>query len=166
GWVRVPTIFSMPGVIPQGNQYDGIMANFDLYATITSLTSNHIPAHCDGVNLLPYLQDELQGDAHEYLFWLNNEPGDAVRRHLIAVRWKDWRLYKKYDKDQWQLFNLKSDPKEEHNVAANNPDVVKQMASQHEKWTKTLAPLGEIPNVQTNIPIIPSGHGWAYAEKN
>ena len=39
---------------------------------------------------------EQTGDAHEYLFWLNNQPDDAVRRHLIAVRWQDFRLYKKY----------------------------------------------------------------------
>ena len=29
----------------------------------------------------------------------------------MAVRWKDWRLYRKYDKDPWQLFDLKSDPR-------------------------------------------------------
>jgi arylsulfatase len=143
------------------------MANFDFYSTIASLTSNHIPSHCDGVNLIPYLTGKQSGDAHEYLFWLNNEPGDAVRRHLIAVRWKDWRLYKKYDKDEWQLFDLKSDPKEENNVAANHPEVVKQLASQHHKWSETLAPLGEIPELNAEGPVIPGGHGWSFAsEKN
>jgi arylsulfatase A-like enzyme len=167
GWVRVPTIFSMPGMLPHGKQYEGLIANFDFYSTITSLTSQTIPNHCDGVDLLPYLTGELTGDAHEYLFWLNNEPGDAVRRHLIAVRWQDWRLYKKYNKDPWQLFDLKSDPMEEHNVAADHPDLVKQMAAQYTTWTKTLAPLGEIPKVRASEPIVPSGHGWAFAaEKN
>ena len=109
----MPTIFSMPGKLPEGILYDGLMANFDLYATITSLTCQTIPDHCDGVNLIPYLRGEQKGDAHENLFWLNNEPGDAVRRHLIAVRWQDWRLYKKYENDPWQLFDLKSDPREE-----------------------------------------------------
>ncbi len=167
GWVRVPTIFSMPSVLPQGKQYDGLMANFDFYATITSLTSHTIPKHCDGVDLIPYLTGERTGDAHEYLFWLNNEPGDAVRRHLIAVRWQDWRLYKKHQKDPWQLFDLKSDPREEHDIAADHLNVVKRMASQHATWSKTLAPLGEIPKFRTREPVIPRGHGWAFAtEKN
>ncbi len=163
GWVRVPTIFSMPGMLPEGKQYDGLIANFDFYSTIASLTTHTIPEHCDGVDLFPYLCGEQSGDAHEYLFWLNNEPGDAVRRHLIAVRWRDWRLYKKYEKDQWQLFDLKSDPKEEHDIASKHPDVVKQMAAHHASWSKTLAPLGKIPKLRAGAPIIPLGHGWAAA---
>jgi len=163
GWVRVPTIFSMPGVLPGGKKYGGLLANFDFYSTIASLTTKTIPRHCDGVNLLPYLKDERSGDAHEYLFWLNNQPNDAVRRHLVAVRWQDWRLYKKYEKDRWQLFDLGSDPREQHNLAAKHPDIVKQLASKHTAWSKTLAPPREIPKIRADGPIIPSGHGWAIA---
>ena len=163
GWVRVPTIFSMPGVLPKGKQYGGLIANFDFYATIAALAGQPIPDQCDGADLIPYLTGQRTGDAHEYLFWLNNQPDDAVRRHLIAARWKDWRLYRKYEKDQWQLFDLRSDPREEHNIASKHPDVVKQMASQHTAWSETLAPLGEIPTIRAGEPIIPSGHGWALA---
>jgi arylsulfatase A-like enzyme len=164
GWVRVPTIFSMPSVLPEGKTYDGLMANFDFYSTITSLASQTIPEHCDGVDLFPYLTSERTGDAHEYLFWLNNQPDDAVRRHLIAIRWHDWRLYKKYQKDDWQLFDLKADPREGHDIASKHPDIVQQLAVQHEAWAETLAPLGEIPKIRAGQPIIPNGHGWAIAE--
>jgi arylsulfatase A-like enzyme len=164
GWVRVPTICSMPGRLPEGETYDGLLANFDFYATIASLTSQAIPDHCDGVDLFPYFKRERSGDAHEYLFWLNNQPDDAVRRHLIAVRWHDWRLYKKYQQDKWQLFDLKIDPREEQDVAAEHPDVVKRLATQHALWKETLAPLGQIPEIRSGQPIIPSGHGWAFAE--
>ncbi len=163
GWVRVPTIFSLPGVIPEGKQYDGLVANFDFYSTIASLTGQSIPDHCDGVDLIPYLTGTKTGTAHEYLFWLNNQPDDAVRRHMIAVRWQDWRLYKKYAKDPWQLFDLKSDPKEEHDVASKHPDVVDQLSAQHTAWEQTLAPLGEIPKLPSGAPNIPKGHGWAFA---
>ena len=163
GWVRVPTIFSMPGTLPEGKQYDGLIANFDFYSTIAALSGGPIPEHCDGVDLFPYLKGEKTGDGHEFLFWLNNEPGDAVRRHLIAVRWKDWRLYKHHEKDAWQLFDLKSDPREERDLAAKNQDVVEQMAAKHAAWAKTLAPLGKIPKIRGRAPIVPTGHGWAYA---
>ncbi|PHR94678.1 MAG: hypothetical protein COA78_31820 [Blastopirellula sp.] len=164
GWVRVPTIFSMPGVLPQGKPYDGLIANFDFYSTITALTCNAIPDHCDGVDLVPYLQGKQTEPAHEYLFWLNNQPDDAPRRHLVAVRWQDWRLYKMHEKDAWQLFDLKSDPREETDLAAKNAEVVKQMSGQFDAWKKTLVPLGEVPNVRAGVPIIPKGHGWAFAE--
>ena len=164
GWVRVPTIFSMPGVIPKGKDYHGLIANFDFYSTIASVAGLPIPKHCDGVNLIPYLNGKQKGEPHEYLFWLNNEPGDAVRRHLIAVRWKDWRLYKKYDKDPWQLFDLKADPKEERNVASKHSEIVKQLSAKHAAWAKTLAPLGKIPKIAKTGDRIPEGHGWTFAK--
>lgn len=159
GWVRVPSILSMPGNLPKGRQYDGLMANFDFYSTIAAAVGTEIPKHCDGVDLVPLLKSG--DDAHEHLFWLNNEPGDAVRRHMIAVRWQDWRLYRKYDKDAWQLFDLKADPKEEHDLAAKHADVVSQLSTRHAAWEKTLTPLGTIPKLGRATPIIPNGHGWA-----
>ncbi len=160
GWVRVPTIFSMPGVLPQGKAYHGLIANFDFYSTIASLVSDDIPAHCDGTDLFPFLQGREKGDAHEFLFWLNNQPDDAVRRHLVAVRWGDWRLYRKYQKDAWQLFNLRQDPREELDLISKHPTIANRMAARHQAWSKTLTPLGTIPRIQSERPIIPTGHGW------
>ena len=163
GWVRVPTILSLPGLLTTGTQYDGMIANFDFYSTIAQLTTGHIPQHCDGVDLLPYLNGKETKVAHEYLFWLNNQPDDAVRRHLMAARWKNWRLYRKYEKDPWQLFDLATDPKETSDLSSHHPDVVKQLAAKHEAWAKTLTPLGVIPKIQSSEPVIPSGHGWVVA---
>jgi arylsulfatase A-like enzyme len=50
---------------------------------------------------------------------------------MIAVRWKKWRLYKKYDKDPWQLFDLEADPKEEKNIAQEPPDIVERLSAKH-----------------------------------
>ena len=165
GWVRVPTIFSMPGVIPQGKDFHKQIANFDFYSTIASAAGLPIPKHCDGVNLIPYLTGKNKEEPHEYLFWLNNEPGDAERRHLIAVRWKQWRLYKKYAKDPWQLFNLETDPKEEKNVAQKHPQIVERLSAKHAAWAKTLAPLGKIPKLTKSHDRIGTGHGWTYAKQ-
>lgn len=163
GWVRVPTIFSMPGVLPEGKPYEGMIANFDFYSTIAAVAGLDIPEHCDGVNLLPFLTGEKTGDAHKHLYWLNSEPGDAERRHLIAARWQDWRLYRKYAKDAWQLFDLRKDPREENNVAAQHPEIVQRMAKRHAAWEKTLVPVGKIPRVEGEAVPVPKGHGWASA---
>jgi arylsulfatase A-like enzyme len=165
GWVRVPTIFSMPGVVPKGKDYHKQIANFDFYSTIASVTGLPIPKHCDGVNLIPFIIGKNKEEPHEYLFWLNNEPGDAERRHLIAVRWEKWRLYKKYDKDPWQLFDLEVDPKEEKNIAKNHADIVERLSAKHAAWRKTLAPLGKIPKLAKSDDRIGTGHGWSYAKR-
>ena len=165
GWVRVPTVFSMPGVVPKGKDYHRQIANFDFYSTIASVSGLPIPKHCDGVNLIPYLTGKNKGEPHEYLFWLNNEPGDAERRHMIAVRWNKWRLYKKYAKDSWQLFDLEADPEEEKNIAEKHPDIVDRLSVKHAAWAKTLAPLGKIPKLAKSDDRIGTGHGWAYAKQ-
>ena len=165
GWVRVPTVFSMPGVVPKGKDYHRQIANFDFYSTIASVSGQPIPKHCDGVNLIPYLTGKNKGEPHEYLFWLNNEPGDAERRHMIAVRWNKWRLYKKYAKDSWQLFDLEADPEEEKNIAEKHPDIVDRLSVKHAAWAKTLAPLGKIPKLAKSDDRIGTGHGWAYAKQ-
>ena len=166
GWVRVPTVFSMPGVLPEGQPYHGMIANFDFYSTIASVAGLEIPEHCDGVNLIPFLTGKKTGDAHKYLYWLNAEPGDAERRFLVAARWKNWRLYRKYAKDEWQLFDLKKDPREESNVAAEHPKIVQQMAKKHAAWEKTLVPVAEIPKIDGEGSPAPKGHGWATASGN
>ena len=163
GWVRVPTIVSLPGIVPEGKTYDPLIANFDFYSTITQFCCNTIPEHCDGADLLAHFQNDDK-QPHEYLFWLNNEPGDAPRRHLVAVRWQNWRLYRKYESDSWQLFDLEADPKETQNVAADHPELVQQMAAKHSEWKQSLAPLEQIPKVQSASPVIPPGHGWAKAK--
>jgi arylsulfatase A-like enzyme len=165
GWVRVPTIFSMPGSLPEGGVHKGLIANFDFYSTVAGLVGKAAPPHCDGVNLLPFLRGEKKGSAHEFLFWLNNEPGDAVRRHLVAVRWKQWRLYRKHQEDPWQLFDLTTDPREEKDVSGKHPEVVRQLAERHRGWVKTLAPLREVSKEKSPAQRVTTGHGWEVSQK-
>jgi arylsulfatase A-like enzyme len=165
GWTIIPTIISWPGTVQQGKRYDGLSCTLDFYTTMAAAIGKPAPKHLDGVNLLPYLKGEKTDDAHEYLFWLNNEPGDAERRHLIAVRWKNWRLYRKYKDDPWQLFDLVKDPREEKDVAAQHPDVVANMSKRHAEWAKTLAPLGKIPNVPKPLPPT-ARDGWIISDGN
>jgi arylsulfatase A-like enzyme len=117
------------------------------------------PEHLDGVDLMPYLRGERQGSPHEYLFWLNNQPGDPVHRHLVAVRWKQWRLYRHHETDPWQLFDLVKDPREEKDVAAKFPKVVEEMARKHAEWKTTHVPPPKSGDVKVRNPV-PTGHGW------
>jgi hypothetical protein len=37
---------------------------------------------------------------------------------------------------EWELFNIKSDPHQDKNIAAENPQVVKKMSDFYEDWWK------------------------------
>ena len=160
GWVRVPTIISWPGRIPSGKTYDGLICTRDFYATAAAVAGKDLPGRCDGENLLPYLRGRKTGDAHEELYWCNDDPKDAPRRWLKAVRWKQWRLIK-YD-DGWRLFDLVADPREENDLTAEHPDVVSDMRTRYDAWVDTLPPI--IPWGKGDGDgggRTPSGYGWA-----
>lgn len=165
GWVHTPAIVSLPGTIPQGTTYDGLMCTLDVYATAVSVTGKPLPADCDGINFLPYLQGKKQGDVHERLYWLNNDPKDPPHRHLTALRWKNWRLIKDKTNDQWMLFDLKKDPREENNLAKDHPDIVADLSKHHAAWAKTLAPLKPIEKPEKPNEKIPAGYGWMYSKE-
>jgi len=159
GWTLSPTIMSWPGKIPQDERFHELSCTLDFYATVAAAAGLPAPKHLDGVDLVPYLAGKKQGAPHEYLFWLNNDPDDSKRRHLVAVRWKTWRLYRFQEKDPWQLFNLKKDPREEKDVAAKNPEIVEQLAAAHTEWKKGHATPLKPSTAKVKNPV-PTGHGW------
>jgi arylsulfatase A-like enzyme len=157
GWVHTPTIVTWPKVVPAGITYGGKMATFDFYATMAAAIDTPLPEGCDGKDLVPFLTGEKKGDVHEYLFWHNADPTDAPRRNLYAVRWKDWRFIK-YP-DGWKLFDLNKDPKEQNDVASDNPKVVKRLTNQYESFVATLPPLKPSGDYSGGGQV-PKGWGW------
>lgn len=166
GWTLSPTIVSWPGVLPKGKRFDGLSCTLDFYTTFAAAAGLQAPRHLDGVDLLPYLRGEKEAVPHEYLFWLNNQPDDAPRRHLVAVRWKQWRLYRKHETDPWQLFDLVKDPREEKNVADQFPEVVEKMAAKHAEWKRSHVAPPKLKKFRERQPdqVIPTGHGWVISD--
>ncbi|NQV27539.1 MAG: hypothetical protein HQ518_24585 [Rhodopirellula sp.] len=79
----------------------------------------------DGVNLLPFLTRESEDSPHSELFW---RVGNKV-----AIRAGDWKLLRNPGRRQsettWELYNLTNDVSETSNVAAEQPERVKQLAT-------------------------------------
>ena len=168
GWTLSPTVISWPGTIPQGTQFDGMACTFDFYPTMLAAANLPVPEHVDGIDLMPYLTGAKQGDVHETIYWLNNEPTDPKHRFLVAVRWKNWRLYRHVETDAWQLFDLEKDPKEKRNVAGRFPEVVEQLARKHEAWKRTLVPRWTEEQLthtyKVSGPVTPQGYGWVMSD--
>ncbi len=81
------------GVLPDGMVYDGLLHSLELAATFADLSAIDASEHPDGLNLIPDFPGKAKGTPHELLFWLGNDPEDSQQLHLVAVRWKDQRLY-------------------------------------------------------------------------
>jgi arylsulfatase len=80
----------------------------------------------EGVSLLPAFNGE-RVERGKPLFW--EHEGNR------AVRDGKWKLVSRFPQD-WELYDLDADPTETKNLAAENPDKVKELAALHEAWSE------------------------------
>ena len=144
--IRVPMIASWPDRIEPGTVTDLPSVFYDIFPTLCDVVNLEPGTGLDGVSILPTLLGKKGQKEREYLFWDFPEYGgqQAVR----LGKWKGIRFNMQKGNLDIELFNLEDDIKEEHNVAAEHPDVVANIASimekEHEKavldrfWIKAL----------------------------
>ena len=120
-------IVSWPGKIKANTKTDHISAFWDVFPTLGEIVEAEIPANIDGISFLPTLtnNDENQKE-HEYLYWEFHERGGRQ-----AVRKGNWKAVKYNVLQQpnaaLELYDLSKDIKEEHNIAKEHREVVKEM---------------------------------------
>ncbi len=127
GGIRVPLIARWPGRIAAGSGTNHVSAFWDFLPTCCDLAGVRPPKDIDGISLLPTLLGEPERqEKHAYLYWEFHEQGKKQ-----AVRMGDWkavRLNAARDPNGLvELYNLKDDPGEEHNVADQHPEIVGQI---------------------------------------
>ena len=120
GGIRTPAIARWPGKIKEGVVSDQVWAFWDFLPTMAELTGQKTPAGLDGISILPAL---VQGKALEHppLYWEFSLSGFEQ-----AARIGDWKVVRVDLEKPLELYNLKEDVGEQHNVAAQHPDVVKR----------------------------------------
>lgn len=70
-------------------------------------------------------------------------------RRLKALFDGDWKLFAERN-DPWELYNLKTDRTESHNLAAEHPVKVKQLFKEYEQWIKR-AGVPQWPQAHQNL---------------
>jgi arylsulfatase A-like enzyme len=128
GGIRVPLIVSWPGHIKPGTVNHEPFAFWDFLPTAAALAQAKVAEPIDGISLLPVWLDLPQTNHHECLYWEFHERGFQQ-----AARMGDWKAVRLKTDGALELYNLKTDPGEKQNVAAQNPEVVAKL----EAWLKT-----------------------------
>jgi arylsulfatase A-like enzyme len=147
GGVRVPFVVAWPQHLKPAI-YDSPVIQLDLTATALAAAGVTAPATAklDGVNLLPYLVGEKTAAPHDALYWRFGQQ--------MAIRAGDFKLVR-YDNNAdtltgtgnqgvtaAKLYNLKSDIGESRDLAAAQPDKVKELQAQWDAWnTNNVKPL-------------------------
>ncbi len=118
GGMHIPFFAKWPAKIKKGMKYDKRIHHTDIFSTILGAANIEHPKEItiDGVNLIPFLNDEKRGEPHETLYWKN-----VTYQAIIHDNWKLMRS--KYPKEKEYLYNLGKDPYEQNNLAMSEPEI-------------------------------------------
>ena len=126
GGIRTPFIVQWKGKVKAGTTSAFAGAFWDILPTLTDITGAEKARYTDGVSFLPTLTGKGKQLQHDYLYWEFHE--DGGRQAVRMGNWKGVRQQVKKNADgPVELYNLAKDPKEQQNVAAANPAIVKKM---------------------------------------
>lgn len=143
GGIRVPFVASWKGQVPADKVYDRPVISLDIAATALTAAGVTIKPEwkLDGVNLLPYLDGKQTGDPHSVLAWRFGRQ--------MALRQGDWKLVRpdRAIKGEYadiatdpMLFNLADDIGEKNDLAAKQPDRVRDLQTAWDKWNSGMIP--------------------------
>lgn len=132
--MKMPLLMQLPGVIEPGTEIDAMVQNLDFAPTFLDLAGGSQYA------------SEMQGRSfREVLEGTTNEFNDAVYYHYYdfpafhmvkrhyGVRTDRYKLIHFYDDiDEWEFYDLKKDPKEQHN-AINDKEYKDIITVMHKK---------------------------------
>lgn len=138
GGHRVPLVVRWPGRVAAGSTSARTIGLFDILATVAEALGETLPENAgeDSVSFLPTLLGQPQ-----------QEPRVPLIHHSIngsfAIRQGDWKLALCPDSGGWsapvpgsaaarglppvQLYNLREDIAEQHNVQHDHPEIVRQL---------------------------------------
>lgn len=119
--LRTPLIVRWPGVVEEGSESSAMVSNLDLPETFLQIAGVEVPGDMQGRSLAPILQSggETPWDwrrSFYYHYYEGLEGPHAVARHE-GVRTDRHKLIRYYTTDEWELFDLVTDPLEMRSVA-------------------------------------------------
>ncbi|HUY87926.1 MAG TPA: sulfatase-like hydrolase/transferase [Pirellulales bacterium] len=156
GGIRTPFLVRWPAVVPAGRVNETtVIGAVDLFATLCSLA--HVPTPegvaLDGQDLSAAFRGEMPRRSRP-LFWEygrnSGTPGGKGPRAFpypnepqakspnVAIRDGDWKLLIDADGSGAELYDLAADPYEAHNVAPQQPELLRRLTMLALDWRRSL----------------------------
>ncbi len=162
GGTRVPAVVVLPGVARPGARSDELVQSEDWHPTLLeALGLPPAPAQrFDGASILPALRGGSLGDKAVYQFF-PHAPGVPDRLPpAVSVHRGDWKLIRVFhDGEQGAhrhlLFNLREDLGERHDLAAIQPDRVRELGAMIDRFLAETRAVLPVPNPAFDPLAIP-----------
>lgn len=139
GGLRVPLIvaWAKPNLenplqkrfsIPANSVEHDVVTCVDMMPTLLSIAGGQIPgtAVIDGHDISPYFT--ATPGTHRPQEFLTHFPHRHRNTLFSTYRENDWKIIYNYATEEWELYNLRTDPSERSNLVDENPDLAQSLA--------------------------------------
>jgi choline-sulfatase len=157
--IRVPLVYSNPKLFPKPAQTDALVSHVDFLPTLASLAAapQSARANWQGVDYSPIvLHPKTAKPAQDYIVFTYDDfqsgqkkpPYPKPPNHIVSIREGRWKLAKYHDVSnqkrkkkppQWEMYDLKTDPLEETNLAFKGYERTETQEKQFQRLKRKLA---------------------------
>lgn len=163
GGIRVPCVVSWPGVTKPGARNDeAIIQSTDFYPTLLELLKLKPEASpvFDGRSIARALSGKALAPKPIFTFFPHSPNVPDTLPPAVTVHSGDWKLIRLFHQEEngthaYQLYNLKDDLSETNNLAASQPERVKQLDTLIEGFLKDTKAVVPLPNPTYNAKAKP-----------
>ncbi|MHC4637655.1 MAG: arylsulfatase [Planctomycetota bacterium] len=138
GGHRVPCWFYWPaGSLKGGRDVKQLTDHVDILPTLIDLCGLKLPREVefDGASIVPLLKgNDKNWPDRVMVVEEQNVTSRPVKWRKCAVMTERWRLV-----NGRELYDMKNDPGQKRNIAKQEPDVVKRLRSEYEKWWSSVS---------------------------
>ncbi len=139
GGIREPMIIKWPGAVEPGSVCSEPVTSTDFYPTILEMANLPLKPqqHPDGVSLVPLLAQtgKLKRKA---IYWHYPHYSNQGGTPGGAIRLGDYKLIEFYDTHRTELYNLRDDIGEKHDLSSQKPQKTAELKKMLEDWRKTV----------------------------
>jgi arylsulfatase A-like enzyme len=148
GGIRVPCVVKWPERGQAGSVVDEPIISTDFYPTILEMAG--LPAipeqHRDGMSLAPLVSGSAAFD-REAIYWhFPHYSNHGMQSPAGAIRAGDYKLLEYFETGAVQLFNLKNDIGEQHDLAQAEPDKAAELRAKLHAWRDSVSARMPGPN--------------------
>lgn len=138
GGIRVPLIIKWPGKGKKGIENDVPVTSPDFYPTIMEMLGLNVPEEqkVDGISIAPLLTGKNTLDRNHIYWHFPHYSNHGMQSPGGAIRSGDYKLLEYFENNTVQLFNLKNDIGEEHDLAAVKPEIARELQAELSRWRK------------------------------
>lgn len=154
---KVPIVISAPGLLPENQEVKARVRTTDIAPTILDLLGVEPHARMSGSSMMSLVKGQAEPSERVVVSEGRGSRAILYGHHRLLVREGAARIVIKDDKKREtdvELYDLRDDPGERHDLASKKPDVVAEMKARLEAALKNVAVAGAATKTPSARPVM------------